>query len=131
MTHAVDKPGMISGFLAEQLVKEVADLLVVIPVLDTRLCEVEHFHNLDISAAVTRTLQRTDSRRVCGVGVGAGGRYGTAGERRVVSAAVLSVEHKAEVEQVSFLGSVGTVVAQGGKNALCKALVLVYLVHYH
>ena len=31
----------------------------------------------------------------------------------------------------SFLGSVGTVVAQGGKNALCKALVLVYLVHYH
>ena len=60
-----------------------------------------------------------------------GGRYGTAGERRVVSAAVLSVEHKAEVEQVSFLGSVGTVVAQGGKNALCKALVLVYLVHYH
>ena len=111
--------------------KEVADLLVVIPVLDTRLGKVEHFHNLDISAAVTRTLQRTDSRRVCGVGVGAGGRYGTAGERRVVSAAVLSVEHKAEVEQVSFLGSVGTVVAQGGKNALCKALVLVYLVHYH
>ena len=41
------------------------------------------------------------------------------------------MEHKAEVEQVSFLGSVGTVVAQGGKNALCKALVLVYLVHYH
>lgn len=49
----------------------------------------------------------------------------------LVSTAVLSVEHKAEVEQVSFLGSVGTVVAQGGKNALCKALVLVYLVHYH
>ena len=44
---------------------------------------------------------------------------------------MLCVEHKTKVEELCLLLCVLTVVTQGGQNALRKAFVKVYRVHYH
>ena len=63
---------------------------------------VEHLGDLDIRAAVPRTFERTEGRRHGRVGVRARTRHHMVGESGVVAAAVLGVEHQAEVEYARF-----------------------------
>ena len=67
---------------------------------------------------MARTLQTADRRGVSGIRVGIGARNSAAGKRRVVAAAVLSMQHEHDVER--FRLSVGklSIGAQHRKNSL-------------
>lgn len=59
---------------------------------------VEHVGNLDIGATVKRAFQGTDARSDGRIGISSGrGRYAY-GERRVVTAAVLRLQHQQQVK---------------------------------
>ena len=98
VAHAVDEAGPVERLLVEQAVQVVRDLLVVLPVGEVLAQVVEHADDLEVRAAVARALERAERRRDRRVGVGAGRRDDVRGERRVVAAAVLGVQHERHVE---------------------------------
>ena len=57
MTHSVDQSLFVEGFASEQLEQIGGDFFVICPVADVFLNIVKHFNDLDIRAAVLRTLQ--------------------------------------------------------------------------
>ena len=62
-----------------------------------------HGNDLGVGSAVARTLEGADRGGIGGVGVGCRGREHAAGERRVVAAAVLGVQHHHDIEQHGFV----------------------------
>ena len=99
VAHAVDEARAVKGLLVEDLAQVGCDLVLVFPVGNMRADVLVHRHDLGVGAAMARTLERTDGRGVGGVRVG--GRRGqhAAGERGVVTAAVLGMQHEHHVEQ--------------------------------
>ena len=104
---------MVVFFLVQYLCEEVSDLALVLPVLYAVFDAVKHLHNLNICTAVTGTLKCRYSRSVSRISVCAGRGYTAAGKCRVVTAAMLCVEHKTKVEELCLLLCVLTVVTQG------------------
>ena len=81
----------------------------------------EHLHDLLVGAAVAGTLQGAHRRRDGGIDVGAGGGEHPAGKGGVVAAAVLGVEHQAQIQQPGLLVGVPVVVAHGVEEVLRHA----------
>ena len=75
-------------------------------------------HDAQVRAAVAGALEGEDGRGNGRVGVGGGGGYDVRGEGGVVTAAVLGVEHQAEVEQLGFERGVGRVLAHHHQDVL-------------
>ena len=63
---------------------------------------VQHLLGADVGAAVAGALQGADGRRDGGIEVGVGGGDDAAGEGAVVAAAVLGVEHQAQIQQLGL-----------------------------
>ena len=131
MTHTVDKSRVVEGFLVEYLAEEIGDLAFVLPVLDILLYALEHLTDLDIRTAVLGSFERTYSRRVCRIRVCSRGGQDAAGKCRVITAAVLCVEHKHNVEQFCLLIGELSVGTERRKYHLCSRMTLYKRVHYH
>ena len=97
MAHAVDQAGVVKGLLMQQLFQVILHRVLVAVIGDMFLHIVEHFDDLNVGAAVLGSLQRSQGRRDGGISIGAGGGDHVGGKGRVVSAAVLRVEHQGKV----------------------------------
>lgn len=96
----------------------VADLALVLPVLDVLLDLLELLDNAQVRAAVTRALERGDRRRDSGIGIRAGGGGDAHGKGRVIAAAVLCVQDEAAVEQLGLVVGVFAVRADQVQDVL-------------
>ena len=103
VTHAVDQAGAVACRAVQNAAQVVADLALVLPVLDVLLDLLELLDNAQVRAAVTRALERGDRRRDSGIGVRAGGGGDAHGKGRVIAAAVLCVQDEAAVEQLGLV----------------------------
>ena len=121
MAHAVDEARAVSRLLPQQAAQVVPHRVVVRPVGHLGLDVSEHLHDLLVGAAVAGTLQGAHRRRDGGIDVGAGGGEHPAGKGGVVAAAVLGVEHQAQIQQPGLLVGVPVVVAHGVEEVLRHA----------
>lgn len=79
-----------------------------------------HRHNLSVGAAVARTLERADGGGISGIRIRCGAGQHTAGERRVVTAAVLGMEHEHDVEQHGLGAGIPVLAAKDLQNRLSR-----------
>ena len=118
VAHAVDQARAVAGLLAHNAAQVVGNLALVGPVVHMALDVEAHLAHLAIGAAVLGTLERADGAGVGRVGVGAAGGEHAAGERGVVAAAVLCLQHEHDVEHVCLVVGVCVVGTQGVQNRL-------------
>ena len=83
-----------------------------------RLDVLHHADNLQIGAAVQRALQCADCAAVGGICVRVRGGEHAAGKGRVIAAAVLRVQHQAQIQHQRFFFCINPVAAQQGENLL-------------
>ena len=103
MTHAVDQAGAVACFLIQNLAQVIADLGLVLPVVDILLHLLKLLDDAQVCTAVARALQRGNRSRDRRIGIRTGRRSNTHGERRVVTAAMLGVQDQTAVEQLSLV----------------------------
>ena len=118
MSHAVDQACAVAGLLAHNAAQVVGHLALVGPVVHVALDVEAHLAHLAVGAAVLGALERADGAGVGRVGVGAAGGEHAAGERGVVAAAVLCLQHEHDVEHVCLVVGVCVVGTQGVQNGL-------------
>ena len=102
MAHTVDQAGMIKGFLVQNIVQIAADALFILPVGAIFHDILKHILHLQVSASMTGTFQGTDGRRDGRIGVCSGRSHHVGGERGVITAAVLGMEHQSRIQNLSF-----------------------------
>ena len=124
MAHAVDQAAAVAGLLADDLAQELPHLVIVGGIFHILQDVVQLVHDLQVGAAVLGTFQRADGRRDGRVGVGAGAGQHTAGEGGAVAAAVVGVDHQAEVQKPCLLVGELLVGAVGAQDVLRRALAL-------
>ncbi len=121
MAHAVDQAGAVAGLLPQDAEEAVVDLALVAPILNLLLNHGQHFLHLDVGAAVTGAFQRAHCGADGGIDIRMGGGEHPAGEGGVVAAAVLCVEHHAQIQQAGFLCGVFVIVPDGVEEVLRRA----------
>ncbi len=122
MADSVNQPGMVARLAAQDFFEVGADLVLILPVLHIRHQLPHHHHDPVVGAAVARPFQRADRRGNRGIDVGSRGGQHPRGERGVVAAAVLGVDHHADVQQLGFLVGEDAVGADGVQNGLRRGL---------
>ena len=131
MAHAVDQAGAVPGLFAQDLAQPLPDFVIVLGVLHMAHQVIQLTHDLQVGAAVLGAFQRADGRRDGGVGIGAGAGQHAAGEGGAVAAAVVGVDHQAEVQQAGFLVGELLVGAVGAQDMFRRALALGGQVEVH
>ena len=101
MSDTVNKPRTVEG-LPVQKCRQIARNGILVLSVYAFFHILKHPHHLDVGAAVTRSLKRTERRCNGGISIGAGGGHDMRGEGRIVTAAVLGVQHQSKVEQLCF-----------------------------
>ena len=94
------------------------DLVLVGPVLHAGLDVLKHPHHFDVGAAVLGTFEGGQRCGHTGVGVGSRGGDHMGGKGGVVAAAVLRVEHEADIQNVGLPEGVGGVGAEQREDVL-------------
>lgn len=89
----------------ENLLEEIGDLIRVGNIFNALLDIFDHLGDLYVRAAVLRSFERADARGDSRICVGAARSQHAGGESRVVSAAVLGVEHEADIEHMRLFRS--------------------------
>jgi len=98
MSYTVYQSCLVIYLLVQHTGEISVNLVYIRPIPDILLQMVEHVGNLDIGATVKRTFQGTDARSDGRIGISSGrGRYAY-GERRVVTAAMLRLQHQQQVK---------------------------------
>ena len=100
MTHAVDQTAVVEALAPEQSLEICPECVLVRPVGTVLFQILEHFHDLDVCAAVTESLEGVDGGSICRKGICAGRGRHTAGKGGVVSAAVVRVERQQGIQQL-------------------------------
>ena len=118
VSHAVNQAFFVKHLLVEQLFKIVFNRFVVCPVGHILLQVLEHLIHLDVGAAVLGTLQGSQRRRNCRIGVGAGGGDHMRCKGGVVAAAVLHVQNQRHVQHLCLELGILAVGAQQRKDNL-------------
>ena len=131
MAHAVHEPGMVERLALDHARKVVDHLVVVFPVFNLLLGLCVHGANLVVRTTMAAALQRPDGGCVRGIRVSVGGAEHARGKRRVVTAAVLSVQAQHDVEHARLVGRELAVGAQHRQNGLGGRLTGDELVHDH
>ena len=131
MTHTVDETAAVAHFLFQDALQVVLHLVVAVPVLHVLHDVVHHLAHLVIGAAVTIALEGADGRRDGGVDIRVRRRKHASRERRVVAAAVLRMEHHAQVEQLGFLAGEAPVLADGIQDGFRRVMLRLERVEKH
>ena len=102
MTDTIYQPRLVVNLLVQHAGKVSINLIHIRPILNVLLQMVEHIGNLNIGTAVKRPFQRTDTRCNRRISIRPGRRSYTYSKRRVVTAAMLCLQHQQQVESTSI-----------------------------
>ena len=102
VAHAVDQAGAVEPLFMQQALQVVPDGVLVAPVGQSGFHVLEHPRHLDVGAAVAGAFQAGQCGGHAAVGIGAAAGDHMGGEGGVVAAAVLRVEHQAQVQDMGL-----------------------------
>ena len=102
MTYTIDKTALVKCLLVKDLNEVICDGSIA-PVGNACSEVVKHMSNLDVSTAVTGTLEGAEGCGNRGICICAGGAYNVSCKCGVITAAVLCVKHQAKVKELCLL----------------------------
>ena len=122
VAHAVDEAGAVARLLTEDAAEILADLVVIVGVLDMLQDILQLTVDHQVRTAVLGAFQCADGRCDGRIGVGARRGQHTGGEGGAVAAAMVRVDQQAHIQQLGLLVGELLVRAVGAEDVLRRAL---------